>query len=415
MSRMPRNVVYLSGGTEESGMTDWHGNGAEAQAGGRSLRVLCAALAAALAADPATAAWADAPLVPMRDKGLAHDHIRLAGTGLLARVPKQSQMDLRAADNLAYQAACFRRAGPSGHVPRLHAVLGPTPGLAHGALIVEEVPGRVARLPHDLPAIARALGAIHALPRPAATAPLLAPADPLAAMRDEIAAQAVHLAAAGLAPATRALVEREVAGLLALCARPARPATCLISFDAHPGNYLVRDDGTAVLVDLEKARYGAPSLDLAHATLYTSTTWDVDTSAVLSIGDIAGFHEAWAAVPGVPEAGGWHAALRRAMWLWSVTWCAKWRVPVGCAAQHLGRRRGLVGRGFGWCADRACARAGGPLPLAGGGCPLPGRIRVPGKAAGRLTAQPRFSAAATWGRKCASGGVWSPFTLACSS
>ena len=38
----------------------------------------------------------------------------------------------------------------------------------------------------------------------------------------------------------------------------------------------------AYLVDLEKCRYSYPSFDLAHATLYTSTTWDMDTHTVLS-------------------------------------------------------------------------------------------------------------------------------------
>jgi hypothetical protein len=28
----------------------------------------------------------------------------------------------------------------------------------------------------------------------------------------------------------------------------------------------------------------------------------------------------------------WHLPLRRAMWLWSVTWCAKWRVASRAAA-----------------------------------------------------------------------------------
>ena len=64
-------------------------------------------------------------LKPLADAGLAHAHLRLVGTGVLARVPKQSQLDLPAAANLAYQAACFERAAPSGHVPRLHGVLAP--------------------------------------------------------------------------------------------------------------------------------------------------------------------------------------------------------------------------------------------------------------------------------------------------
>jgi hypothetical protein len=274
----------------------------------------------------------DAVLEPMRDKGLAHDHIRLVGTGWLARVPKQSQMDLPAAENLAYQAACFRRAGGhvgghwGGHVPRLRGVLAPGAALPHGALIVEEIVGRPARLPADLPAVARALASLHALPPPATTAPLLAPADPLAALRDEVTGQGAYLAEARLDPATRARIEDAMAALRALCATPARPAACLISFDAHPGNFLIRADGSAVLVDLEKGRYGAASLDLAHATNYTSTTWDLDSHAVLSVEEIAGFYDAWAAVPGVPADAAWHGPLRRAMWLWGVTWCAKWRV-----------------------------------------------------------------------------------------
>lgn len=286
------------------------------------LATVGAGLRAALAATP----FAGAGLEPLRDKGLAHDHIRLLGTPWLARIPKQSQMDLPAAENLAYQEACFRRAGAGGHAPKLHSLLPPRPGLPQGALLVEEIHGRPARLPQDLPAIARALASIHALPRPAATAPLLAPADPLAAMRDEVATQGAYLAEARLAPAARALVEGELAAFAALCAAPARPAACLISFDAHPGNFLIRPDGQAVLVDLEKGRYGAPSLDLAHATNYTSTTWDVESHAILTVDEIAAFYAAWEGVPGVPQAGAWHLPLRRAMWLWAVTWCAKWRV-----------------------------------------------------------------------------------------
>ena len=307
------------------------GTGEIAVAAAGRLDALCAGLRAALAATPSTAAlstaaWADAAMTPLRDKGLAHDHIRLGSTGWLARVPKQSQMDLPAEANLAYQAACFRRAALGGHVPRLLDVLAPTPGLPHGALVVEEIAGRPARLPEDLAAIAHALGSIHALPRPAVTAPLLAPADPLAAMRDEVAGQGAFLAEARLDRGVRGQVEREMAALFALCRAPARPATCLISFDAHPGNYLIRRDGTAVLVDLEKGRYGAPSLDLAHATLYSSTTWDVESRAVLTVAEIAEFYRVWSLVPCVPAAAGWHGVLRRAMWLWSVTWCAKWRV-----------------------------------------------------------------------------------------
>lgn len=292
------------------------------------------ALRAALRA--ASSPWAQAAIEPLPDAGLAHAHLRLAGSGVLARVPKQSQMDLPAQHNLAYQAACFERAARSGHVPRLHGVLPPGPALPRGALLVEEIVGRPARLPQDLVAIVDALAAIHALPLPAQRAPLLDPPDPLALLRGEIEAQAAHLDAARLEPAGRRAIDAQRAAFEALCAAPARPAKRLIAFDAHPGNFILRD-GIAVLVDLEKARYSHPPLDLAHATLYTSTTWDRAASAVLGLDQVAAACERW--LSRIDDGAAWRAwivPLRAAMWLWSVTWCAKWRVLSGRAARAGG-------------------------------------------------------------------------------
>jgi hypothetical protein len=87
-----------------------------------------------------------------------------------------------------------------------------------------------------------------------------------------------------------------------------------------------------VLVDLEKCRYSYPGLDLAHASLYTSTTWDSDSRAVLTPAEVASAYLHWEAAVGPALASAarpWHLPLRRAMWLWSVTWCAKWRVLSG--------------------------------------------------------------------------------------
>ena len=276
--------------------------------------------------------FADAPLHLLGDKGLSHHHVRLVGTGLLARLPKQSQMGLGAQANLAYEAACFERAAPSGHVPLLHpphGLLPPSAALPRGGLLVQEVIGRSARLPQDLPAIVRSLAAIHSLPLPAAAerAPLLDAADPLAALRAEIDAQATYLDAAALAPGTRALVDVVRANFAHLCERSERPPRRLIAFDGHPGNFLIRSDGSAVLVDLEKARYSYPPLDLAHATLYTSTTWDLDTCAELTPLQVLQAYAVWQQHCDIASAlRPWFVPLRAAMWLWSVTWCAKWRV-----------------------------------------------------------------------------------------
>ncbi len=82
-------------------------------------------LAAAMA--QARLRWAGAELELLPDSGLAHTHVRLVGHGALARIPKQSQMDLAPAANLVHQAACFERAARSGHTPALLGVLAPSP------------------------------------------------------------------------------------------------------------------------------------------------------------------------------------------------------------------------------------------------------------------------------------------------
>lgn len=301
------------------------------------LQALDAALRPMFSAPDLAAPW---PLERLPDKGLAHDHVRLAGRGLLARVPKQSQMGLAAEPNLAYQAACFERAAASGHTPRLHGRIQPTAAgtpLERGALLVEEVDGTPAVLPADLPALVDALVAIHRLPLPPPTAraPLLDEPDALAMLEREIDAQARHLDAAGLEGDVRAEIDRVRARWQRLLAQPARPPRRLITFDAHPGNFLVTPTGRAVIVDLEKARYSHPPLDLAHATLYTSTTWDVQSRAELGLADVIAACERWLTGMGEPAVWRpWLVPLREAMWLWAVTWCAKWRVLSGAAPRE---------------------------------------------------------------------------------
>ncbi|MBD3895704.1 aminoglycoside phosphotransferase family protein [Halomonas sp. ML-15] len=277
--------------------------------------------------------WAEAPLQPLEDSGLAHWHLRLGDSGWLMRIPKQSQMGLEAAAHLVYEAGCFAHAAPSGVTPPLAEHLAPSRDLPRGALVVKAIEGRPAELPGDLTALMRSLAAIHrlALPEASARTPLLAPHDPLAAMFQEIQAQAEYLAEAGLSDAAEQAIRGELATFAATLESPARPEPRLITFDAHPGNFLVDRRGKAWMVDLEKARYSYPGFDLAHATLYTSTTWDLNSHAVLDSDAILAAYDAWEQAMG--DAGRayrpWHMPLRRAMWLWSVTWCAKWQVTSG--------------------------------------------------------------------------------------
>jgi hypothetical protein len=306
---------------------------------------LLISLQAALAARGSP--WADVSLERLRDKGLAHDHVRLCGTGVLARIPKQSQLQLGAQDNLTYQRACFERASAAGHAPHLLGVLPTSVHLPRGALLVEEIVGRNAALPGDLALIAQSLASIHALPLPdvADRHPLINAPDPLQAMLDEVSEQARYVPSAAVGSQVESVIDAELVRLRNACAQGERPQRHLIAFDGHPGNFIIRGGvglqadshahAAAVLVDLEKCRYSYPGLDLAHATLYTSTTWDIDSHAVLDVAEVVGAYAAWDAAVGAPTAHAakaWHVPLRRAMWLWSITWCAKWRALSGQAA-----------------------------------------------------------------------------------
>lgn len=302
-----------------------------------------AALAAALTALPGYADRRCADLSLLAVKGLAHDHVAIRGRGELLRVPKQSQFALSAADNLAYQAACFERVAASGHGPRLAGVIAPAPRVPMGALVVEHIQGRPPRLPADLPALAAAMAAVHSLPLPAAAArpPLADHHDPVGGAMAEIEAQARLLDAAELAAAARAEIMDELSWArdFQRQTRAGDQPVTLVLTDTHPGNFLVQADGRAVIVDLEKALYGSPATDLAHATLYSSTTWDPDTWADLTPAQVAGFYRDYLrrAAPALAETlRPWLIPLRRITLLRAVTWCAKWQV--------LHRRAGVRGK-----------------------------------------------------------------------
>ncbi|WP_346795756.1 phosphotransferase [Halomonas sp. Bachu 37] len=282
-------------------------------------------------------------LSPMADTGLAHDHVWIhRGNGdWVARLPKQSQMNLAPADNLAYEAACYERASQGGHVPRLHDVLNTSDVLPRGGLLVDAVDGRLASLPQDLPRIAETLASLHRLPLPDDPAPLLAPADPWRAMCEEVERQAQWLERADLSCEATSRIRDE---LTALPVELPDTMRCLISFDTHPGNFLIDARGRAVLVDLEKCRYGLPGIDLAYTSLYTSTTWDLNSQAVLSLDEVVAFYRRWQASMGESPSTETLVACRRATWLWSLTWCAKWR------AQHL-QAKDMYQRGEDWSAE----------------------------------------------------------------
>lgn len=267
-------------------------------------------------------------LVPLATKGLNHAHVRVEGRGTLLRIPRLSAFGFAADENLSYQSACFARAGPSGVVPKLHGRIAPRRGIPWGALLVERISGDTPGLPDDLPLIARSLAAMHSLPVPDETSPLLVHRDPVRATLEVIARQAAFLDGAGLRPDSRRQLDEEIRR--APAAVPAGPdhPVALVGTDTHPGNFLVDRRGRAVFLDLEKMLYGSPAIDLAHATIYTSTMWDPDIATALTAGQTARFHEAY--FDALPAGLGdrirpWIGAMRRLTWLRTMTWFAKWR------------------------------------------------------------------------------------------
>ncbi len=304
------------------------------------------ALRRALAAVPRLAPLAKARLAPLPGRGVAHDHFAVEGATLdgiavVLRVPRVSQWGLSPEQQLAYEAAAFARAEPSGVTPRFFGVVPVQPDLAMGALAVERIQGRKPRLPRDLALMAESLARIHGLPAPDARAPLLVHADPVAETLNAIREQAAFVREAGLVPMAAAAIRAELATAesMALTARP-EPVLTLIGSDTHPGNFLVARK-RAAFVDLEKALYGNPAVDLAHATLYTSTMWDPDSAARLAPAEVADFYAAYfqsvtrALAAAVKP---WVRPLRRLIWLRTLTWCVRWRV--------LSRREG------GWSKER---------------------------------------------------------------
>lgn len=272
-------------------------------------------------------------LEPMAQKGLAHDHVVIRGTGALLRIPRQSQFALPARENLAYQIAGFERCSAGRHAPSFHGAIEPSDALPMGAVIVDYIEGHPARLPAELPALAECLASIHTLPvpDPEGRPPLADHRDPVAGTLKFITEQASYLEEACEDKDARRMIEEEISWARRFAEKSAgtpQPVT-LVATDTHPGNYVVREDGRAFIVDLEKALYGAPAIDLAHCTLYTSTTWDLEAGVEIATADVADFYRYYLGhiSPLLEyELESWLMPLRRLTWLRSTTWSAKWRV-----------------------------------------------------------------------------------------
>jgi len=291
------------------------------------------ALLTALRERPAFAALTRDDLDPLPATGTAHGHVRLPGD-LLARIAYAHQDDPTAAPRLATQAAAFRHLEPAGRTPRLHDVIEPSAGLPGGALIVDFIDGRAPRLPDELAAMADTLARIHALPLPAARSPIPRQKNPFLETLEAVegnAARFLDKAVPDLGSRAEIAEElRALRGVALAFARRDQPLAVALA-DTHPGNFLLDRAGIAWFVDLEKVHLGSPAIDLAHATLATSTLWHPDVGKVLSRDEVQAFYALYLEKVGANRATAlqpWLLPMRRLTWLRTTLFMARWRVQT---------------------------------------------------------------------------------------
>jgi aminoglycoside phosphotransferase (APT) family kinase protein len=265
--------------------------------------------------------------------GTAHGHVRLAD-GRLARVAYAYANDPTAAARLHVQAEAFRYLQPAGRTPRLHEVVEPQEGLPGGALIVDFIEGRAPHLPVQLEAMAETLAKIHSLPLPPPGAPMPHQANPFLETLEGVELNAMRFLDKAVPDSgARAEIAEELRlmrGMALAFARRPQPLAVALA-DTHPGNFIVDRAGIAWFVDLEKVHVGSPAIDLAHATLPTSTLWHPDVGELLTADEVQGFHDSYLARIGKKKAAAlmpWLMPMRRLTWLRTTLFMARWRVET---------------------------------------------------------------------------------------
>jgi aminoglycoside phosphotransferase (APT) family kinase protein len=289
------------------------------------------ALLTALRDRPAFASLTRVDLHPLPATGTAHGHVRLPGN-LLARIAYAHDGDPSAARRFESQAAAFRHLTPAARTPRLQDVIAPRAGLPGGALIVDFIEGRAPRLPGELAAMADTLARIHSLPLPPAASPIPHQKNPFLETLEAIEQNAVRFldkAVPDVGARAEIVEELQAVRDLALTLAKHEQPLCVALADTHPGNFIVDRDDTAWFVDLEKVHVGSPAIDLAHATLATSTLWHPDVGIVLSQDDVRAFYALYLEKMGrarAAEIEPWLLSMRRLTWLRTTLFMARWRV-----------------------------------------------------------------------------------------
>jgi aminoglycoside phosphotransferase (APT) family kinase protein len=201
-------------------------------------------------------------------------------------------------------------------------------------LIVDFIEGRAPRLPDELDAMADTLARLHSLPLPTSESPIPRQDNPFRATLDVVeqgARRFLDKAVVDLGARGEIVEELDLMrGMAATLVHRSQPLSMALA-DTHPGNFIVDRAGIAWFVDLEKVHVGSAAIDLAHATLPTSTLWHPDVGKLLSRAEVEGFCASYLAQIGETRAAElrpWLQPMRRLTWLRTIIFMARWKVQT---------------------------------------------------------------------------------------
>ena len=273
------------------------------------------------------------PLRPLRLRNLSHEHVRVADHSVL-RMPIALPPEMHWTDWANFQAEAYGTLSRFGLSPQFYAAFESSQALPHGGALIEHVPGRLPRLPRDMPALARYLGKLHQLPiPPEEMRGLPSHNEPLLNVTQQIFEQAAHLNDAPISENTRKTLDSELTWLEGFArtgwVRMGAPPFGLSIGRSHPGDFMILDSGEATLIDVENLHYGLNVLDISALSIYPTAVWDMSIQADLAETDVLTFYRTY--LDTFPRATRAHIAPwlqvgRRIATLRLLTWCCLWLV-----------------------------------------------------------------------------------------
>ena len=250
-----------------------------------------------------------------------------ARLNLVARLVTGTQMGLPLGEQALYEHGALGLVSPSGVTPKPYLVDPNPDGLPYPLILEEFLPGRPLDYATDLVPAARCIARIHGLGVPEGHALQVHPDPVPAILRESRGLAEPYLEWDGAAEGSKAGLRkgfRKIEGFLEH-KRLFTGDLAVVNYDLNTHNFVVGEDGTAKLLDWEKARIAPRTQDLAHFLLPTTTLWRDDTATLLSKEGEREFVEAYLEHGSVEDTQKFLdelEAMKTIVSLRAVSWCA---------------------------------------------------------------------------------------------